>query len=375
MTTPPNVVIVRKRSGAEFLYYRAKGHALTPLPNLPYDDPAFLAAYQKAREAVAAGRTKAMDRRAGPKRGSLAALIVRAKRSDYFDTLSAPYRAMLVRHFDALRETYGEAPFTSIRTKHVQADLAKAENATDRLKAWRFLYAFALDEGEVSVDHSRLARVPRKQGRRKRGLGHRRVTRDQMQAFREAYPIGTVVRAGAEIYNWTGVRLEDGCRIGPGMVGRDGVLAVTQGKTKGEAYVPWTCPLPHYAQLYAEDRDLMHQAIAALDRRQMTFLATIHGRTRSAKAMGNMIREAFLAIGIRRSAHSFRKARACDLIDGGGTPHEAASWTGHEDLDELIDYAREANRRVLVIGTPETEQARNGANRGHAKVKTGRKAQ
>lgn len=50
---------------------------------------------------------------------------------------------------------------------------------------------------------------------------------------------GFVTGAALELLFWTGCRIGDGVRIGPGMVGRDGVLAFRQHKTGGTAYVPW----------------------------------------------------------------------------------------------------------------------------------------
>ncbi|PWJ20930.1 hypothetical protein [Jannaschia seohaensis] len=75
MTRPPNVKIVRKPNGREFLYYQAKGLPLIVLPNLPYDDPTFLTAYADARETT---RADAPPKTTGLAHGSVAAWIVRA---------------------------------------------------------------------------------------------------------------------------------------------------------------------------------------------------------------------------------------------------------------------------------------------------------
>ena len=115
----------------------------------------------------------------------------------------------------------------------------------------------------------------------------------------------------------------------------------------------------------------MHEAIAALGAGRLTFLETQAGRVRSSKALGTMIREAWDDAGWPDlTGHGARKTRACDLIDSGATPHQAAAWTGHEDIKTLAHYARQADRRGMVLGP---EQERNGGNRADLAVETGKK--
>ena len=76
-------------------------------------------------------------------------------------------------------------------------------------------------------------------------------------------PVGTVQRLTFKLIFWTGVRISDAVHIGPGMVGRDGVLQFSQQNTGEPAFVPWTCQPPAYAMRMLKDRQLLHMALEA----------------------------------------------------------------------------------------------------------------
>lgn len=335
------------KNGQTYTYLRSRRGGKTqliPLPSLPHDHPEFLAAYAEARRRLDQG---AKARRPAP--ATLAALIDWALRSERFASRSQVYRTTLTRHFMELERSVGEAPWAGIAARHIRADVAAATSPADRLKAWRFLFALAVDAGKAAEDPSQGVSAPA----RPRSDGHPPWTAGESDAFRARWRVGTVPRAAFELLFWTGARIGDAVRLGPGMVGRDGVLAFRQNKTGGTAYVPWTCALPAYAAGLEADRAMMHQALAALAGGQMTWLATAHGRTRSEKALGTAIRESARAAGIEKSAHGLRKARAVALADAGATTHQIGAWTGHESLKEIEHYTIEANRRKAVMGERE----------------------
>lgn len=335
-----------RKGGRSYWYFRRKGQKPVRLPDP--SDPTFPAAYAAAHDAHAPKPQAAL--------GSVAGLIEAAKRSDRYLSRSATYRKTLARHFDAIRAEGGDAPAKGLREKHIRANVHGCENPTDRLKAWRFICAFGLDKGLLEVDPS--APVPAVS--RPKTTGHEPWTDDDKDRFRARWPIGTVPRAAMELLNWTGFRIGDAVMIGPGHVDRSGVLIYSQSKVKEPAFVPWTCPVPPAALHDAWERDMMHAALAALDRRQMTFLATAGGGARSEKALGNMIRAAARVAGVEKSAHGLRKTRGISLAEGGSGAHGIMSWLGHQTLKEAEHYTKLASRRRAVLGT---EQKPNGANR------------
>lgn len=341
---------VRKPNGRVFTYYRKKGRPLVPLPDLPHDDPKFLRAYAEAKTAAAPQKV--------PK-GSMMALIAACKASTTFLKQSEGYRSILRRHFESLKIEYGQLPYSGIRDKHIASDVRKASAPAHRMKAWRFLCAFAVAENLLQSDPSQTVRPPK----REKTEGHRPWTKAEIEAFRIRWPIDSVPRRAFELLHWTGARISDAVTIGPGMVDSAGVLTFRQKKTGDLAYVPWTCPLPDHARAAEKDRQALHQALAHAER-QMTYLATAHGRTRSEKALGTLIREAAREAKVEKSAHGLRKTRAKTLAEAGATTHQIASWTGHATLKEVEEYTRAADRYRAAIGT---EQEQNSENRSGQK--------
>jgi integrase len=316
-------------------YVRRKGKngaTYIALPDLPHDDPEFLAAYAAAMKATAPEPPK-------PAKGGLAAIVRDAIASQRYKRLSASYRRSLRREWDMLIDAYDGLPLAKMEARHVARDVDKAANPGLRLKAWRFLGPL------LPHDPTRAVRPNARPTN-----GHAPWTADDIAAFRARWPIGTAPRAAMELLFWTGARISDGVRLGRGNVATDGVLSFRQQKTGKPAYVPWACALPAYAVTMHADRDMMHAALAAMPGEHMTFLATAQGRGRSDKALGTMIREAAQAAGVAKSAHGLRKARAVALAQAGATPHQIAAWTGHTTLKEVTDYTAAVDRRKAVMG-------------------------
>lgn len=322
------------------LYHRTRAGGkttLTPLPDLPTDHPDFLAAF------IAAARSHAPP--SAPKSGSLASHWRALLASDTFATLSTSYQGIMAREGALIAAGVGTAPARGLQSRHVRADVAQSGNPLARHKAWRFWGAWAFERGLISADPTRDVRRPVQA----KTDGHPPWTATAITAYRTRWPIGTVPRAAMELLHWTGARISDAVRLGPGMIGRDGVLSYRQIKTRDPAYVPWSCDLPAYAD--PADLAMMLAAIKPLAG-QMTFLATTTGRTRSVNALGTLIRESAQAAGLYLSAHGLRKTRAIALVEGGATTHHACAWTGHKTLGEIERYTAAMNRRKAVIGTP-----------------------
>lgn len=333
---------IRSR-GRDYWYLRRRGQKLIPLPSP--EDPGF----DRALEVARAGTR---ERPLRLQLGSIAALAEAAMASDRYLSRSTIYRATLRRHFDAIRAAVGDAPAKGLRDYMVRSDVAKAASPVDRLKAWRFLSAFGCDAGLLAVDPTLGVKAARR-----KVVGHEPWSADDKDAFRARWRIGTTKRLAFELLSWTGARIGDAVMIGPGMVGRDGVLAFRQRKTGGQAYVPWTCTLPPYAAHLEPERAYLRAAIEAAAARHMTFLATSRGETRSDKALGTMIREAAASAEVEKTAHGLRKSRAVELADGGATPHQIGAWTGHETLKEVAHYSAAADRRRAVMGTEREENS------------------
>lgn len=326
---------ITNAKGKTYTYYRRKGHPMVRLPDLPHDDPAFLRAYAAACEHDLSAPA-----------GSVVAMCDAAMSSKRLKSRSAAYQRTMRRHLIEIQKKAGDAEARHLKAKHVRINVHGCDNPVDRLKAWRFLCSFALDRGLIEDDPAASVKAPK----REKVIGHPTWTDDEVDMFRGRWLIGSAPRAVFELLHWTGARISDAVTLGRQHVDKEGLLTYRQRKTGDLAHVPWTSPLPLYAASGAADRQLMHDAIAALDRRQMTFLATEKGTARSDKSLGNMIRESARDAEVEKSAHGLRKRRAVWLAERGATTHQIAAWTGHQSLKEVEHYTRAAERRRAVMG-------------------------
>ena len=338
--TLKNLYTVR-RGGAVYRYIRIKGRPLIALPDLPIDNPKFLAAYAAAIEQVKPTAAT----------GTIRAAIIALRRSDRYLSASTSYRAMMARHLEAISATAKTAKLAHLEARHIRADLSSLppNPAGHRLKAWRMLCAFATETGLIEDDPSNGVKPPRAP----KTDGHPPWTANDIAKFRARWPIGTTPRAAMELLYWTGSRISDAVKIGPQHIGRDGILSFIQQKTGGYAYVPWTCQLPLFCS--DTDRQMMLCAIAHMTG-HLTFLATITGRSRTAKGLGTTIATACTEAKLPHlSAHGLRKSRAIALAESGATPHQIGAWTGHTSLSEITHYTRNVDRRAMVMGTEQDQ--------------------
>lgn len=337
------------KGGKVYHYLRAPNAKRQRLPDLPIDSPEFLSAYGAALK-VAEVKTKA-------KSGSIAQMVEGYLASTDYLARSESYRRTIRRHAEAIIEQAEDALAAHLTTEDITDDLEPLapNSAADRLKAWRAICDYGKRKRFFTTNPSLAARrkpIPKT-------IGHPAWTDGEIEMFRGKWRIGSVQRLCFELIFWTGARISDAAKIGPGMVGRDGVLQFTQQKTGEPAFVPWTCALPAYGRGMLADRDMMHAALGARSEIHMTFLATAQGRTRSSKALGHVVADAAKEIDIEKSAHGLRKARAKALAEAGATVHQIAAWTGHITLEEVEHYTREADRRAAVRGRERNGKAVN----------------
>lgn len=217
-----------------------------------------------------------------------------------------------------------------LKPRRVQDDLRGVTpvQGRDCSKARRLICAHTLERDLIRSD-------PSVSVRRLAPPEHPARPHDQREAFRARWQTGTRWRACMVLLRWTGARIGDAVNLGPGMVGRDGVLTFRQQKAGDFAHGPWTCGLPAHVAHQAADRDRVHEAMGRLSTGRMTLLATRNGRTRSGKAMGHVIAVAAAHAGFDRSGHGLRKGRAVALAEGDATPLQTGVWTGHHSLSEV----------------------------------------
>jgi integrase/recombinase XerD len=90
-------------------------------------------------------------------------------------------------------------------------------------------------------------------------------------------------------------------------------------------------------------------SIAAAKVGNLTFLITEFGKPFTANGFGNKFKDWCRQADLPHcSAHGVRKATATALAEGGATPHEIGSITGHTSLKEIERYTKAARRSGLA---------------------------
>ena len=327
------IKIVVKPSGQRYLYRRV-GSQLIPLPNLPEHHPELIAAY------VEAGKAKPKERHEA---GSISALCTAYLGSADYRRMAESTRAVWRRSLDRISNERGKALVTDLRTEHLRKDIRALTPgaAQNRLKAWRSILKFAVEEGWIASDPSTGVKAQRGEV-----VPHRQWTADEIAAFRNHWPDKSPERIAFEVIYWTGARCVDAVTLGWQMVDRDGWLSFTQQKTGGPATSP-VRGLPDWASSMRHDH--AHFTMA-LPTGQLLWIATRAGKTRSVKGLSQWISASASAAGLPNdcTAHGLRKARAAALAEAGATASQIGAWTGHVSLQEVAHYTRQADQKGIL---------------------------
>lgn len=326
----------QKRGDKIVRYHRATG---IRLPDLPETHPEFVSAWAKAEAKVMSPMEHA-QRKVPVKPGQIAADVRDMLHSAWFRGKSPTYQGMVRRHAEDISRKYGPAKTKAVTAQNIEADLGKLDPnpANDRLKVWRALMTRAKVVPNPALDVKR---------REVKVIGFAAWDSDEIALFRARWPVGTAARAAFELLYWTAARTNDAVILGQDHVGPDGILTFVQSKTGGTAYVPWSNPLPEYAESWEDEREGMKTALDRL-KGGATFLA-VAGKARSVKGLGNLVAGAARDAGLKdKTAHGLRKARLTAIAEAGGTSHAIMAWGGHASLAEVEHYTRAAKMRRLV---------------------------
>lgn len=215
--------------------------------------------------------------------------------------------------------------------------------ASNRLKAWRAIFKFAVEDGWITSNPARDVTAPKGELN-----PHHQWTLEEITKFRNHWSHGTPQRTAFEVIYWTGARCVDAVRLGEQMVS-NGWLTFTQSKTGG----PATCPigtLPEWCQGLTSDH---REFLTALPRAQLIWITTETGKPRSVKGISQWMSKAASTANLpeKCTAHGIRKARAAALAEVAATSHQIGAWTGHTSLTEIAHYTRNADQIRILTGT------------------------
>lgn len=217
--------------------------------------------------------------------------------------------------------------------------LAKLTTAVSAnwLKTLRPAFALAARQGIIPEDPL-LSVKPR----RHRTKGFRAWTREELDAFRAAYPVGTEERLIFDVALWTCQGRQEVARMGWQHV-RDGMIYTTRGKTG----TPAVCVI---------EPELVESLRIAEGR--MMFIHSARGKPHSPEGLGNRFRSICDAIGLAGlSMHGLRKAGLIMHAENGCTEQMLMAIAGHLSSAEAAYYVRAANRTKLAQKAHELSSA------------------
>lgn len=283
----------------------------------------FLERYKEAH----AGRLRGRQKRQRLASGTLGHLIEAYVTSPDFTGLARNTQAARRRILLKIQDEHGKLPaqLTPQVVRNSRDKRAKTPAAANEfVKILSTMYNWAINAG--LADANPAAKIKRL----KEGDGHRAWTDDEMQAFRDRWPLGTRERLAFEMLYQTAQRIDDIAMLGPQHVSGN-ILRFTQGKTGTKMAIPITQELSEAMRLYPP--------------KGMKFLGYKNGAS-----LSNRFRvwrdEAGLPIDCK--AHGLRATRATDLANQGKTAHQIMAITGHKSLQEAQRYTRGADQERLA---------------------------
>ncbi len=302
-----------------------------------YGSPDFVRRYEAAL-AVLAGREIGIDR---TKPGSISDLLVR-----YYKVALPRWTESTIKTNKAIlerfREKHGHRPVGTMRPHHMEAILANmhktpaaAYNLRKRLIP---VFRLAIKMDWLTVNPAALADAVPYQAK-----GHHTWSEDEIEKFYEIHKPGSIPHRVMTLMLWTGAARADAVKLGWFSIKQTAEgerLQYTRQKT-GRMKSPVLISIP-----IAPD---LHALLATLPKDAGTFLQTLDGKKRSAKAITGDMRKWCDAAGLPEcTAHGLRKAIARRLADAGASALTIGSITGHKTLSEVQRYTEATDRERLA---------------------------
>lgn len=273
---------------------------------------------------VGAGRTIA---------GSINALIVAYKQAAHWAGLALNSKRNRHPIMEKLRShpAWSGVMVRDLATKHVRRiieDLGPAPHAKKHaLKTLRGLFAYAIEIQMIEDDPSAGIKI-----KAPKTGGYHTWTDDEIEQYRAYWKLGTEPRLVLEFALETASRRCEVVRLGRQHV-RGGRIKIARAKGCNAVDIAVTAEL--------------NAAIKAMPKTdRLLYLMDGHGKPYTPDALGHKFpiwaNEAGMPTHCRM--HGLRKARTRQIIEAGGTAHDAMGQTGHKTLAEVQRYADEFNR-------------------------------
>ena len=322
------------RHGKVRLYVRLPGHQKIRIREIPGTSE-FMTAYQNAITGIdfKNRRTKYKS----PAQGSFGYVCLAYYASGIFKALDVSTQKWRRRSLDEICKHHGDSRIEEMTSYHVRKlrdqKRGKPGAARNCLKALKALFAWAVEYKLVSHDPTQGVKPVEYSARPLHTW-----TNDEINKFKERFPIGTKPYDALTILLYTAGRREDAVRLGPSNIQNNRVVFY---QAKNEHRNPVKVDIPVHPDL--------GEIIRRTPADNETFLMTEYGKPFSPNGFGNKFRKWCNQAGLPQcSTHGLRKAIATFLAEGGASAHEIMSVTGHQTLEEVERYTRDAQRQLLA---------------------------
>lgn len=244
------------------------------------------------------------------------------------------------RIVDGQPDLWRNVPIKDLKRWHIREILSDHSDTPHKAKhlltAIRRLLKEALDRDWIEHDPSL------KIGWRPDYVGWRAWTMAEREKFEERWPLGTVPRAAYALALWTGARRGDvATQLWNDVDFERKRITIRQTKrTASGNKILRLLMLP-----------MLERALAPLPRRCETVISTDYGKPFSEKSLTGMMAHWTQLADIEAGCtfHGLRKTLGKYLAEDGATAKQAGGILGHDDLDHVELYSREADQERLAV--------------------------
>jgi site-specific recombinase XerC len=312
-------------------YFRRGGDKRVPLPGLPGSEE-FMAAYAAALASVP--DTKSAE--IGAKRtlaGTVNALVVSYYRSAEWTGLNSGTQHNRRAHIEQFRAEHGDKRLVLLQREHIERMMAKVPNVHARrtwLQAIRALLpsAIPLMLKTNPADGIKGVRIPKTKG-------YHTWTDDEIQQYRDYWPLGTQRRLVMEFALEAVSRRSEVVRLGPQHI-KNGRIRIERVHGSKPVDIPVTPEL--------------QAACDAMPKGNALYMVTMYGKPFTAKGLGNAFPKWAAEAGLPDICrmHGLKKGGMRRLAESGATGHEIMAISGHHKLAMVELYTADADRKKLA---------------------------
>lgn len=333
----------RTRHGKLKVYFRRKGFARVPMPDVPIGSPDFERAYLLARAGGTLQPVIKDETRNIRDRTWNAAIVGYKATSPEWINARENTRKSIRYQLKFIGDDFGDALVEDITAGELEAVInAKAAHypgaARMLLRGFRAALWYARKQKWRLDDPTAGIRKPRSRN----PDGHHSWTDLEIEQYRHRHPLGSIARLAIEILVNTGLRRDDAITVGHGHV-KDGVVEIEPQKTRGRGQ--WA--------MFPIEPELAAALAATTTGLGQWLVAGTTGRKFTNDQFGKQFRQwcAEAELPAECTAHGLRKACFRRLAERGCTPHEIAAWSGHStnDLREVARYTKGRDQRLLAL--------------------------